>query len=234
MPRGTVLISPTTAPKRPLEESTSSAAPVSAEPASNTDSPASKKTCVDLELIEQVSKLVSGFFRKSLNWTGGDDELTFKSTKNSLVEGRSYYDPDSDDGEEHFIIKRKDGIAFTERFLTTFRPELVKVVNTIVDANNEWLKATNYHESCLEADDLKHFLDLQLSPIIPSGCSSYNDEELGPQPGALGLVRESGNRLGRRWDYHSAVADEEDGEDIVAKYADKPKGKELPLGPVAV
>ena len=193
---------------------------------------AESATNADAELIEQVSKLITRFFRKSLNWSGGDDELTFKSTVNSLVEGRSYYDPDSDDGEEHFIIRRKGGIAFTESFLTTFRPELVKIVNTIIDANNEWLKTTNYHEAYLQVDDLKPLLDLKFSPSIPSGCSAYSDEdiEMGPQPGTIGLVRASGNRLDRRWDFQS---DDTEEEDQAAEFADQPKGEEIPLEHVA-
>jgi hypothetical protein len=184
------------------------------------DSPKKKKAeeDEDPELIEQVATVLKAFYRASLNWTGGDDDLEFKRSKLSLVQGKSYSDPDNED--EVLVITRKDGLQFTETFLQSFRPSLLKIINEIVDANNAWLEATNYREARLNQKSIEHFLKVFLNPEVPDD-GRYEDDEVGIREGAIGFRRESGNLIGR-WDYTEAC-------DCAEAYKDEEKGSGKPL-----
>lgn len=178
------------------------------------------------ELMNQITSVYRGFLRCSLDWTGGDDALEYRSSKLSLVTGKSY--TNFDDGEELLVIKRKPSEGeekakpFTKAFLKDIRPRLVAVVNEIVEANNNWLEKTNYHEAHLHQNHIKEMLKLHLNPEVSSGTYPHAEEDI-VYKGAIGIIRPSGN-LRSRWDYMEACPQE-----IIDEYKGKTKGKEKKL-----
>ena len=62
--------------------------------------------------------------------------------------------------------RRVDGGFFDRDFLDTYQPFLWEVVNQIIQANINWVKATNYHESPMFGNDDLNFLNVFLNPHI--------------------------------------------------------------------
>jgi hypothetical protein len=183
-----------------------------------------------VELLDQVSTLLQQFFRVSLNWTGGDDDLEFKRSKPTLVKGKSFSDTHPDREDELLVIVRKDEEPFTAEFIELLRPKLVTIVNAIIEANNTWLVATNYHEAHLTQEDAENFLKIFLNPEVTEDCNPEDDDESGVREGAIGFRRPSGNAVGR-WDYtcNTTAAEEE----TIESYSSLPKGSHVPLTLIA-
>ncbi len=173
----------------------------------------------DPELIDQVISILQDFFRTSIDFSTGSGHLHFESSDLSLVEGKSFGDPDGME-EELLVITRKDEEPFTKEFLTALRPKLVDLVNQIVKATNDWLEATNYHDARLNQAQIKEFLKVFLNPKV---CTEDGDEIV--HKGALGFTRASGNLSTGCWDYTEPCENSED-------YLAMPKGKEKKVKPV--
>ncbi len=173
----------------------------------------------DPELIQQVINILQDFFRTSLDFSTGSGHLHFESSDLSLVEGKSFGDPDGLE-EELLVITRKDEEPFTKAFLTALRPKLVDLVNQIVKATNDWLEATNFHDARLNQTQIKEFLKLFLNPKV---CTEDGDEHV--RKGAIGFKRDSGNLSTGCWDYTEPCDDSQ-------SYMAMPKGKGKKVKPV--
>ena len=162
----------------------------------------------ELLVITEVSTVLSQFFRKSLCWVGGDDALEYSSADLSLVQAQSYCSPFN--GSETLVIRLISGVPFTLDFVSKFKAGALKtIVNTIVAASNAWLEATNSNEVPLvHQQAVDELLSLTLGPEVEEINKDWTgtnpDEEeykTNTKVGAIGISRESGSRIERRWDY---------------------------------
>ena len=206
------------------EEEPSPVDPITTTAEARKTSKRAKKTPVsasdqDPELIDQVVAILQEFFRASLDFSTGSGHLSFESSDAPLVEGKSFGDPDGEE-EELLVITRKDEQPFTRDFLIALRPKLVTVVNDIVQATNDWLEATKYHDARLNQAQIDEFLNIFLDPVV-----STEDDEEEVRTGAIGFRRASGNLSTGCWDYTEAFEN-------AADYKHLPKGDEKKVNPV--
>jgi hypothetical protein len=168
------------------------------------------------ELAEQVLTIFQAFLKASLDWTGGDDELHFDHSDLSLVKGKSFPNPD----DELLIITHKSESTeqFNQEFLIKIRPKVIQIVNTIVNANNSWLEATNFHRGHLTQDDVEAMLKLYIDPEVTEDMYADDNNEAGIHYKAIGFRRASGNSL-CRWDYTEECPDY-----FIERYKNEPKG----------
>jgi len=198
--------------------------------ASATEYEADKKAKVEVddeeeELLKQIMNCYRGFLMTSINWTGGDDGLGFSRSKLTKVKAESIEDPDEED--EMLLISPKDDVSFPQDVLKKLRPKVIDLVNEIIKASNAWLEASNNMEQPISQGCVYIMLNgLHMNPEVTEDM--VTDVEEGVCDGCIGFRRESGNRIGYRWDWEEAM-DEEMKKGFATKQKEKNQSNYKPV-----
>jgi hypothetical protein len=121
----------------------------------------SKKPAATPTLEDQVIELLTDFYRHMIRDTHHDEGGVNMKRDRPTVFAWTHFN--SDDWVEKFLIRRKDGGKFTPKFMTTLQPKLVELVNRIIEANNRFVVATNYHLCPLSKKDIDSLLAVSIT-----------------------------------------------------------------------
>lgn len=184
---------------------------------SEKDSPMEELTEEFIETIgKQVQKIFEGFFSSCLDWTGGDDSLEYHMKLKDLT---GFSATNCDDGSETLVVQRVDKVPFSVTLKQRLSPYIVKAVNNIVNAANEWTILTSYTQRPVS----KHFVDnikVWLEPTVMKDYSKFflyptketSDNQFVIIEGAIGCQRKPGSDLPGRW-YHKTLDRSKDSSD---------------------
>ena len=181
---------------------------------SEKDSPMEELTEEFVETIgKEVGKLFEDFFSSCLDWTGGDDSLEYRM---DLKHVTGFSATNCDDGSETLVVQRLDKVPFSVTLKQRLSHYIVKAVNNIINAANEWTILTSYTQRPVS----KHFVDnikVWLEPIIMKDYSKFflyptkdtSDKDLVVIEGAIGCQMRPGSDLPGRW-YHKSIGRSKD------------------------
>jgi hypothetical protein len=162
------------------------------------------------KLVKEVYIMTESFFRCSLNWTGGDDNLDLDDrdvfgNKKRMIKARTV--PTEPNGTEVLIIERIDGGSFDSQFLKIFRPKLYKLINKIIDSSNRYAKAHDGEKVPIEKEHVEEMKKFILHPKVDE---DYDSGKMKTYKGAVGIKRASGNGTTDRWSYLWETKDADD------------------------
>lgn len=112
-------------------------------------------------LQDEVVDVLGVFYRHIIRDTHQDEGGVNIKRDRPSVFAWTHFNEES--WAEKFLIRKKDGTKFTPKFLAALQSKLKALVNRIIEANNAFLVATNYHLCPLSKKDIDSLLAVSIS-----------------------------------------------------------------------